>query len=177
MGFYVKTVRKYVAAFVAALLLGSTVQANVANAGMKFAPDIPLLGLLIEEGLEFGRSPNVVFGIGNLDSQETWLRCDDIEDKICTDAAGIIGYVNLTVCTDASNVACIADVWAVDPTGKKIPGKLVKSVPKDYGKFTCGKSLAPSIAQVKILTLFHLNSCSRNQIRNQVSQLALERFS
>ena len=142
MGFYVKSVRKYGAVLVAALLLGSTVQANVANAGMKFAPDIPLLGLLIEEGLELGRSPNVVFGKGNLDSQETWLRCDDLDDKICTDAAGIIGYVNLTVCTDASNVACIADVWAVDPTGMKIPGKLVKSVPKDYGKFTFKENVA-----------------------------------
>ena len=126
----------------AALLLGSLVQANVAHAGMKFAPDIPLLGLLIEDGLEFGRSPNVVFGKGNLDSQETWLRCDDIEDKICTEAAGIIGYVNLTVCTDASNVACIADVWAVDSAGKKIPGKLVKSVPLDYGKFTFKENVA-----------------------------------
>jgi hypothetical protein len=109
---------------------------------MKFAPDIPLLGLLIEDGLEFGRSPNVVFGKGNLDSQETWLRCDDLDDKICTDAAGIIGYVNLTVCTDASSVACIADVWAVDSAGKKIPGKLVKSVPLDYGKFTFKENVA-----------------------------------
>jgi hypothetical protein len=142
MGFYVKSVRKYGAALVAALLLGSLVQANTANAGMKFAPDIPLLGLLIEDGLEFGRSPNVVFGKGNLDSQETWLRCDDLDDKICTDAAGIIGYVNLTVCTDASNVACIADVWAVDSAGKKIPGKLVKSVPLDYGKFTFKENVA-----------------------------------
>ena len=145
MGFYVKLVRKYVAAFVAALLLGSMVQANVANAGMKFAPDIPLLGLYIEDGVELWRSPNVVFGKGNLDSQETWLRCDDIDDKICTDAVGIIGYVNLTVCTDASNVACIADVWAVDPAGKKIPGKLVKSVPLDYGKFTFKENVAISL--------------------------------
>ena len=142
MGFYVKSVRKYGAALVAALLLGSLVQANTANAGMKFAPDIPLLGLLIEDGLEFGRSPNVVFGKGNLDSQETWLRCDDLDDKICTDAAGIIGYVNLTVCTDSSSVACIADVWAVDSAGKKIPGKLVKSVPLDYGKFTFKENVA-----------------------------------
>ena len=142
MGFYVKSVRKYGAALVAGLLLGSLVQANTANAGMKFAPDIPLLGLLIEDGLEFGRSPNVVFGKGNLDSQETWLRCDDLDDKICTDAAGIIGYVNLTVCTDASSVACIADVWAVDSAGKKIPGKLVKSVPLDYGKFTFKENVA-----------------------------------
>jgi hypothetical protein len=142
MGFYVKSVRKYVAAFVAALLLGSMVQANVANAGMKFAPDIPLLGLYIEDGVELWRSPNVVFGKGNLDSQETWLRCDDIDDKICTDAVGIIGYVNLTVCTDASNVACIADVWAVDSAGKKIAGKLVKSVPLDYGKFTFKENVA-----------------------------------
>ncbi len=145
MGFYVKSVRKYVAAFLAALLLGSIVQANVANAGMKFAPDIPLLGLYIEDGVELWRSPNVVFGKGNLDSQETWLRCDDIDDKICTDAVGIIGYVNLTVCTDASNVACIADVWAVDPAGKKIPGKLVKSVPLDYGKFTFKENVAISL--------------------------------
>jgi hypothetical protein len=142
MGFYVKSVRKYGAALVAALLLGSLVQTNVASAGMKFAPDIPLLGLLVEDGLEFGRSPNVVFGKGNLDSQETWLRCDDIDDKICTDAVGIIGYVNLTVCTEASNVACIADVWAVDSAGKKIPGKLVKSVPLDYGKFTFKENVA-----------------------------------
>ena len=145
MGFYVKSVRKYGAAFVAALLLGSTVQVSTANAGMKFAPDIPLLGLYIEDGVELWRSPNVVFGKGNLDSQETWLRCDDIDDKICTDAVGIIGYVNLTVCTDASNVACIADVWAVDPAGKKIPGKLVKSVPLDYGKFTFKENVAISL--------------------------------
>jgi hypothetical protein len=138
----VKSVRKFGAALIAALLLGSLVQANVASAGMKFAPDIPLLGLLVEDGLEFGRSPNVVFGKGNLDSQETWLRCDDIDDKICTDAVGIIGYVNLTVCTEASNVACIADVWAVDSAGKKIPGKLVKSVPLDYGKFTFKENVA-----------------------------------
>ena len=142
-----KSVRKYGAALVAALLLGSSVQANVAHAGMKFAPDIPLLGLLIEDGLEFGRSPNVVFGKGNLDSQETWLRCDDIDDKICTDAVGIIGYVNLTVCTDASNVACVADVWAVDPSGKKIPGKLVKSVPLDYGKFTFKENVALNLPE------------------------------
>jgi hypothetical protein len=142
MGFCVKSVRKFGAALVAALLSGSLVQANVAQAGMKFAPEIPLLGLYIEDGVELWRSPNVVFGKGNLDSQETWLRCDDIDDKICTDAVGIIGYVNLTVCTDASNVACIADVWAVDPAGKKIPGKLVKSVPLDYGKFTFKENAA-----------------------------------
>ena len=140
-----KSVRKYGAAVIAALLLGSAIQVTTASAGMKFSPDIPLLGLKIEEGVELGRSPNVVFGQGNLDVQETWLRCDDIDDKICTDAAGIIGYVNLTVCTDASNVACIADVWAVDPSGKKIPGNLVKSVPLDYGKFTFKENVATNL--------------------------------
>ena len=134
--------KKLFAGLIAAFFLTSLVQASVANAGMKFSPDIPLLGLYIEDGVELWRSPNVVFGKGNLDSQETWLRCDDIDDKICTDAVGIIGYVNLTVCTDASNVACIADVWAVDPTGKKIAGKLVKSVPLDYGKFTFKENVA-----------------------------------
>jgi hypothetical protein len=134
--------RKLTAAVVAALLLGSAVSATTATAGMKFSPDIPLLGLKIEEGVELGRSANVIFGQGNRDVQETWLRCDDIDDKICTDAAGIIGYVNLTVCTEASNVACIADFWAVDPAGKRIPGKLIKSVPNDYGKFTFKESVA-----------------------------------
>jgi hypothetical protein len=134
--------KKIFSVLLGSFIVASLLLANVAQAGMKFAPDIPLLGLLIEDGLELGRSPNVVFGKGNLDSQETWLRCDDIDDKICTDAAGITGYVNLTVCTDASNVACIADVWAVDPAGKKIPGKLVKSVPVDYGKFTFKENIA-----------------------------------
>jgi hypothetical protein len=44
------------------------------------------------------------------------------------------------------------------------------------GRVRYGNYLESLIALVKILTLSHLNSCSRNQIRNQVSQLALERF-
>jgi len=139
--------KKIFTALLGSFVAASLVLANVAHAGMKFSPDIPLLGLQIEEGVELGRSPNVVFGKGNLDSQETWLRCDDLDDKICTDAAGIIGYVNLTVCTDASNVACIADFWAVDPSGKKIPGKLIKSVPVDYGKFTFKENFAINLPE------------------------------
>ena len=58
MGFYVKSVRKYVAAFVAALLLGSMVQANLANAGGKIPPTIPNFGLYLTESFDLAIEPN-----------------------------------------------------------------------------------------------------------------------
>ena len=75
--------------------------------------------------------PSILFAQGNIDVQETWLMCPDLAEKNCTDAAGIFGYSNWDICNDASTIACTAEVWAVDASGKKIAGELVKKVPSD----------------------------------------------
>ena len=126
-----KSVRKFGAVLISALLLGSTMQANVAQAGLKISPNVVSLGLSFKENSELGRMPSILFAQGDVNVQETWLMCQNLADKICTDAAGIFGYSNWDICTDASTLACIADVWAVDPSGKKIAGELVKKVPSD----------------------------------------------
>lgn len=126
-----KSVRRFGAALVAALLLGSFVQSGVAEAGFKIPSTVQSLGLAFKENSELGRMPSVLFAQGDVNIQETWLICSNLEDKLCTDAAGIFGYSNWDICNDESKIACIADVWAVDSTGKKIPGELVKSVPND----------------------------------------------
>lgn len=53
-----KSVRKFGAAMLAALLLASTMQANVAQAGVKISPNVVSLGLNFKENSELGKSAN-----------------------------------------------------------------------------------------------------------------------
>ena len=135
MELYVNSVRKYGAALIAALLLGSVIQTNVAQAGIKYTAAIPLIGLDLKEGVELGRSVSTIFGQGDPNNQETWLLCDTINDQVCTDATGIAGYVNWDTCTEASTVACVAGVWAVDSAGNKTQGQRVKNVPENDPRY------------------------------------------
>ena len=137
-----KSVRKFGAVLISALLLASTMQADVAQAGVKISPNVASLGLAFKENSELGRMPSVLFAQGDQNVQESWLMCPILSDKLCTDAAGIFGYSNWDICTDASTIACIAEVWAVDASGKKIAGELVKKVPSD-GRYAVNEN--PSI--------------------------------
>jgi hypothetical protein len=126
-----KSVRKFGAVLISALLLTSTMQANVAQAGVKISPNVTSLGMSFKENSELGRMPSILFGQGDFNIQESWLMCENSEDKICTDAAGIFGYSNWDICSETTLIACIADVWAVDSNGNKIAGQLIKTVPND----------------------------------------------
>ena len=137
-----KSVRKFGAVLISALLLASMIQTNVAQAGVKISPNVASLGLAFKENSELGRMPSVLFAQGDQNVQESWLMCPVLSDKLCTDAAGIFGYSNWDICTDASTIACIAEVWAVDASGKKIAGELVKKVPSD-GRYAVNEN--PSI--------------------------------
>ena len=127
--------KKLFTALLSTLLLGSLIQANTAEAGIKYTAAIPLIGLDLKEGVELGRSPSAIFGQGDPNVQETWLLCDTIDDQVCTDAVGLAGFWNWDTCTDASNVACVAGVWAVDSAGKKTQGQLVKNVPENDSRY------------------------------------------
>ena len=126
-----KSVRKFGAVLISSLLLASTMQADVAQAGLKISPNVVSLGLSFTENSQLAEMPSILFAQGDVNVQETWLMCPDLADKLCTDAAGIFGYSKWDICTDASTLACIADVWAVDSSGKKIAGEVVKKVPSD----------------------------------------------
>ena len=126
-----KSVRKFGAAMLAALLLASTMQANVAQAGVKISPNVVSLGLNFKENSELGRMPSVLFAQGDINVQESWLICQDLADKICTDAPEMFGYTNWDICSDTTNIACIAEIWAVDASGNRTAGQYVKTAPND----------------------------------------------
>ena len=112
-----KSVRKFGIVLISALLLASTLQSNVAQAGRKISPDVTSLGLLFKENSELGTMPSVLFAQGDVNVRESWLICEDLADKVCTDAPEMFGYTNWDICTDAITIACIAEIWAVDASG------------------------------------------------------------
>lgn len=114
-----KSVRKFGAVLISSLLLASTMQADVAQAGLKISPNVVSLGLSFTENSQLAEMPSILFAQGDVNVQETWLMCPDLADKLCTDAAGIFGYSKWDICTDASTLACIADVWAVEPVERR----------------------------------------------------------
>ena len=126
-----KKYRRYGAALVAVLLLGSVFQSETAQAGRKISPNVQSLGLAFTENSEIGRMPSIIYAQGDINDPTTWLMCTDFEDKVCTDASGLFGYSNWEICNEQSTIACIADVWAVKPTGEKIMGEYIKPVPLD----------------------------------------------
>ena len=115
-----KSVRKFGIVLISALLLASTLQSNVAQAGRKISPDVTSLGLLFKENSELGTMPSVLFAQGDVNVRESWLICEDLADKVCTDAPEMFGYTNWDICTDAITIACIAEIWAVDASGNRI---------------------------------------------------------
>jgi len=123
--------RKIAVAIIGSVLLVSGVSSGPVQAGAKISPNVNELGLDLRENSELGRMPSILFGTTNPNDQRTYLYCQDLNDPICTKASDISGRINLDICTPSSQVACISDVWAVDPSGNKIKGVFGKSVPED----------------------------------------------
>jgi hypothetical protein len=127
----VKVGKRIVTSVFVTVLVSSISLANLAEAGTSISPDIPFLGMELRENSELGRMPTVLFGKTNPNVQNTWYVCSDLDDKICTDSPGVAGTVDWDVCTESSTLACIAEIWAVDPSGVRIPGQFSKSVPEN----------------------------------------------
>jgi hypothetical protein len=111
--------------------LGVLAQLPVAQAGMIVSPNVTELGLSMRENAELGRMPSMFYSIPNPNDNRSFRICKDVDDKVCTDVAEVGAIANFAPCTSASQLSCIAEVWAVDPSGKKIAGELVKNAGVD----------------------------------------------
>ncbi len=116
---------------IAAIFMGSIVQANVGLAADGIDPAVTELGLFFKENFELGSMPTAYIANRDQSDKKTWRICTDIDDKNCTDASHISGTSNWDICNENSKVACVAEVWAVDSKGQKISGEFVKSLPND----------------------------------------------
>jgi len=129
MDLSVKSVRKYGAALIAALLLGSFVQANVAHAGAKIPSTVPYFGLYLSEIFDLNLEPDDFYADPQNPDSSKILRCASVDDEICTKATSVAVIHNLPTCVIDSSFDCIKSVWAIDPSGKKIEGQFLNSLP------------------------------------------------
>ena len=129
MGFYVKSVRQYGAALVAALLLGSLVQTGVAEAGARIPSTVPYFGLYLNESFDLAQEPDNFYADADSADSNKILRCSSVDDELCTKSKMVMVIHNLPTCAIDSSFDCIKSVWAVDPSGKKIDGEFLNSLP------------------------------------------------
>lgn len=122
---------KALSAVVIAAVVGVTLQTNIASAGMQVYPDVTELGLSLRENAELGRMPSVFAAVPDPNNNQSWRVCKDIDDKVCEDAPTVNVTAHLAPCLPSSQLSCIADVWAIDPSGKKIQGEFVKNAGVD----------------------------------------------
>jgi len=142
MGFYVKSVRKYGAAFLAALLLGSFVQSGGAEAGARIPSTIPNFGLYLTESFDLSIEPSNFWANADSADHSKMLRCESVTDEKCTNATSVKTIINLPTCAIDASFDCIKAVWAVDPAGKKIDGQFLNSLPV---KGTTDRDAIPSM--------------------------------
>lgn len=129
MGFYVKLVRKFGAAVVAALLLGSIVQVGGAEAGARIPSTVPYFGLYLTESFDLNIEPSNFWANADSADHSKMLRCESVTDEKCTNATSVKTIINLPTCVVDASFDCIKAVWAVDPTGKRIDGEFLNSLP------------------------------------------------
>jgi hypothetical protein len=129
MGFLVKPVRRYVGALVAALLLGSAVQANIAQAGAKIPSTVPYFGLLLHDSFDLNLEPDNFYANATDPDSNKILRCSSVDDDLCTNSNAVKVIHNLPSCSIDSSFDCIKSVWAIDSTGKRIEGEFLTSLP------------------------------------------------
>ena len=141
-GFYVKSVRKYGAALVAALLLGSFVQTTGAEAGAKIPSTVPYFGLYLNESFDLNLEPDNFYANANNPDHSKILRCSSVDDEICTQSTSVMVIHQLPACSIDSSFDCIKSVWAIDSSGKKIEGQFQTSLPV---KGTTDKPAIPSM--------------------------------
>jgi hypothetical protein len=124
-----KTARKFGAAFVVALLLGTFVQSGSAEAGAKIPSTVPSLGLILEENFDIASMPDVAITMNDQTDTSKSLVCSSMDDKLCDEAIRVMIIQHLPACAEDASFACISEVWAIDSAGKKTDGIYVTSLP------------------------------------------------
>ena len=113
----------------AALLLGSLVQTGAAEAGAKIPSTVPYFGLYLNESFDLNLEPDNFYANADNPDSTKILRCSSVDDELCTNSTSVMVIHNLPTCVIDSSFDCIKSVWAIDPSGKKIEGQFLNSLP------------------------------------------------
>lgn len=157
---------RVVAVSASALLLAASIGAP-AKAGVAVPPDVPNLGLYFVDNFQLGSMPSQIFAVGNQNDSSSYLMCNSDTDTYCRNVSHVFAIEDLELCKPTTVTSCIADVWAVTPSGSKISGKLEKVVqdnPSQYIEQNTTNNLPPSHGLGAIWTFPGVtNSAGSNQ--------------
>ena len=104
-------------------------------------------GLWLLEDFNLGADPSALYRKKEVSSKTELTLCEGLTDKNCVSADSLYQILNLDVCTARMELSCIVNFWAKDPSGKRIEGELVRSIPfekKQYVEESLGANLPSS---------------------------------
>jgi hypothetical protein len=110
-------------------LLGSFIQSTGAEAGARIPSTVPYFGLYLNESFDLNLEPDNFYANANDPDSGKILRCASVDDALCTNATSVMVIHQLPTCVIDSSFDCIKSVWAIDPSGKKIEGQFLNSLP------------------------------------------------
>jgi hypothetical protein len=127
-------------AFLAALALLSTFSFSSPGFAQvdtsKVPSNIKKVGLWLEERPEPAMAPTALYKlVQGAGIPTTSTLCNGLADPVCVAADELYMIANLDPCKSETQSTCIASVWAVDSSGKKIPGVLAAVVPSDSNQY------------------------------------------
>lgn len=86
-------------------------------------------GLLLKENFQVP-APSALYKIKETTNKTEVTLCNGLDDVACL-GADLYQILRLDPCTENSQLSCQGVFWGVDPTGKKIEGKLVRTITFD----------------------------------------------
>lgn len=110
-------------------MLSAIILGPSAQAGGRIPSTVPKFGLYLQESFDLNLEPDNFYANADDPDSNKILRCESVDDELCTKATSIMMIHNLPACSVDSSFDCIKAVWAVDSSGKKIDGQYLNSLP------------------------------------------------
>ena len=110
-------------------MLSAVIAGPGAEAGGRIPSTVPFFGLYLQESFDLNLEPDNFYANADSPDSNQIVRCATIDDELCTKATSVMMIHNLPVCSVDSSFDCIKSVWAVDSSGKKIPGEYLNALP------------------------------------------------
>ena len=115
-------IKKVVSGAVLAALAVGLATGPGAEAGGRIPSTVKNFGLYLQESFDLNLEPDNFWANPDNGDSNKIIRCDGVDDPICTAATSVKIIHNLPTCSVDASFDCIKSVWAVDAAGKKIEG-------------------------------------------------------
>jgi hypothetical protein len=103
-----------------------------AEAGGRIPSTVPQFGLYLQESFDLNIEPDNFYANADSGDSNKILRCIGAKDPICTASTNVMIIHNIPVCSVDARFDCIKELWAIDPSGKRIDGQYQTALPVSF---------------------------------------------